>query len=109
VVETIRPIGNALPGGTSSRAACQLDLTDDRRQPAAPRQRGDSPPAGVSVMTGGTQDSGAADLVLSFSSVELAMCHLRARFTLELLEGGRPATVQGNGVGVTVEGDFPEG
>jgi hypothetical protein len=109
VVETIRPIGNALPGGASSRAACQLDLTDDRRQPAAPGRRGDGPPAGMSVLTEGTQDPGAADLVLTFSSTELAMCHLRTSFTLELLEGGRPAAVQGNGVRVTVEGDLPEG
>jgi hypothetical protein len=36
------------------------------------------------------------------------MCHLRSRFTVDLLEGGRPAAVQGNGVVVTVEGDLPE-
>jgi hypothetical protein len=109
VVETIRPVGNALPGGAASRPACQLDLTDDRRQPAAPSQGGDSPSAGVSVITNGTQDPGAAGFVLSFSAVDLAMCHLRASFTVELLEGGRPAAVQGNGIAVTVEGDLPEG
>jgi hypothetical protein len=109
VVETIRPVGNALPGGTSSRPACQLDFQDDRRQPAARGQRGGGPYAGVSVITEGTQDPGAADFVVTFSSVDLAMCHLRARFTMELLEGGRPAAVQGNSVAVTVEGDLPEG
>jgi hypothetical protein len=36
-------------------------------------------------------------------------CRLRARFTVELLEGGRLAAVQGNGATATVEGDLPEG
>jgi hypothetical protein len=52
---------------------------------------------------------GAADFVLTFSSTELTMCHLRVHFTVELLEGARPAAVQGNGATVTVEGDLPEG
>lgn len=108
VVETIRPVGNALPGGAASRPACQLD-PQDSRQPGALGQRGGGPQAGVSVLTEGTQDPGAADFVLTFSSTELAMCHLRTRLTVELLEGGRPAAVQGNGVAVTVEGDLPEG
>jgi hypothetical protein len=37
------------------------------------------------------------------------MCRVRASFTVELLEGGRLAALQGNGATATVEGDLPEG
>ena len=37
------------------------------------------------------------------------MCHLEARFTVELLQGGRLAAVQGNGAVVTLDVDLPEG
>jgi hypothetical protein len=39
----------------------------------------------------------------------LRRCHLHQRFTVELLEGGRPAAVRGNGEVVTLDGDLPEG
>jgi hypothetical protein len=108
VVETIRPVGNAVSGGAASRPACQLEAGDSR-QPATTGRPGDAPSAGVSVIRQGARDPGAADFVLTFSSVALAMCHLNARFTVELLQGGRPAAVLGNGVAVTVDGDLPEG
>jgi hypothetical protein len=109
VVDTVRPIGNALPGGAASRPDCRLDWRDQRREQVAPSQPGGAQAVGASVMTEGTVDPAAADFIVTFSTQNLAMCRVHARFTVELLEGGRLAAVQGNGATATVEGNLPEG
>jgi hypothetical protein len=109
VLDSLRPIGNALAGGAASRLDCRLDWYDQRRERLAPSQPGGAPPVGPSVMTEGTVNPGAADFVVTFSAGHSTRCRLRAQFPVELLEGGRLAAVQGNGATATVEGELPEG
>jgi hypothetical protein len=109
VLDSLRPIGNALPGGAASRPDCRLDWYDQRRERLAPSQPGGVPPVGVSVMTEGTVNPAAADFIVTFSAGHSTRCRLRAQFAVELLEGGRLAAVRGNGATATVEGDLPEG
>jgi hypothetical protein len=109
LVDTIRPIGNALPGGAASRPDCRLDWRDQRRERVAPNRPSSAQAVGASVMTEGTVDPHAADFIITISGGNQAMCHLRASFTVEFLEGGRLAAVQGNGATATVEGNLPEG
>jgi hypothetical protein len=109
LVDTVRPIGHALPGGAASRPDCRLTWRDQRLEGRMPGQ-----PVGVrsvvaSVVTERTGNPHAADFIATFSTQGLAMCRLRAQFTVALLEGGRLAAVQGNGATATVEGDLPEG
>lgn len=106
VVDTLRPIGNALPGGAASRPDCRLDWRDQRRERTSPA--GDQA-VGAWVMTEGTVDPHAADFIVTISTRNMAPCRVRASFTVELLEGGRLAAVQGNGATATVEGNLPEG
>jgi hypothetical protein len=109
VVDTIRPVGNARPGGATSRPDCRLDWRDQRRgRTTAPRPP-DPGVVGVEVMTEGTTNPAAADFILTFSAPGMTPCHVLASVTVELLQGGRLAPVQGNGATVTVEGDLPEG
>jgi hypothetical protein len=109
VLDSLRPTGNALPGGAASRPDCRLDWYDQRRERLAPSQPGGAPSVAVSVMTEGTVNPAAADFIVTFSAGHSTRCRLRASFTVELLEGGRLAAVQGNGATATVEGDLPEG
>jgi hypothetical protein len=109
VLDTLRPIGNALPGAAASRPDCQLTWHDQRTERSAPSQPGGAQAVGASVMTEGTVNPHAADFIVTISGGSLARCRLRARFTVELLEGGRLAAVRGNGATATVEGDLPEG
>jgi hypothetical protein len=111
VVDTIRPVTNALPGGaTADRPACQLS------PPPSDRDRGSmfrlrpvdaTPRVGVSSMTEGSL-RGTSDFFMTFSS-GLAMCHLAKRFTVEFFKSGRRVPVQGDSAVVTLEGDLPEG
>jgi hypothetical protein len=114
IVDTVRPITSALPAGaSSSRPACQLAPGHDPVRSPASRFRRSAPDdrhplVGAGQMVEGTV-GGHADFFLVFATRELAMCHLQARFTVELLQGGRLAAVQGNGAVVTLDGDLPEG
>lgn len=114
IVDTVRPITSALPAGaSSSRPACQLAPRHDPVRSPASRFRRSAPDdrhplVGAGQMVEGTV-GGHADFFLVFATRELAMCHLQARFTVELLQGGRLAAVQGNGAVVTLDGDLPEG
>ncbi|HEX6676493.1 MAG TPA: hypothetical protein VF486_15890, partial [Actinomycetes bacterium] len=109
IVETVRPVTSALPGGASaSRPACRLQPFHDPlatqtlprvRPPAGP------PQVGAAIMTEG--NAVGADFFGTFGA-GLAMCHVRQRFTVEILERGRRAPVQGSGTVVTIEGDLPE-
>jgi hypothetical protein len=114
IVDTVRPVTNALPGGTTShRPACKLSPPIDPTDPAryrdlfrlAPVEA--SPRVGVSSMTEGGP-RGTSDFFMTFSS-GLAMCHLERRFTVEFLKSGRRVPVQGDTTVVTLEGDLPEG
>jgi hypothetical protein len=109
VVDTIRPVANAWPGGAAGRPDCRLDWRDQHRDWLAAREPDDVGAVWVTVMTEGTTNPAASDFVLTFTSANLAMCRVRAGVTVELLEGGRLAAVQGNGASTTIEGDLPEG
>lgn len=107
IVDTVRPITSALPGGAgASRPTCQLQPQEDPLA-SVPRVR---PPDGPPRISGSSMTEGnavGADFFITFGA-GLAMCHARQRFTVEVLEGGRPAPVQGSGTEVTIEGDLPE-
>jgi hypothetical protein len=108
IVDTARPIASALPGGVgASRPTCQLQPQQDPLARTIPRVRPpDGPPqVGGSLMSEG--NAVGADFFITFGS-GLATCHVRQRFTVEVLEGGRPAPVQGSGTEVTIESDLPE-
>jgi hypothetical protein len=109
LVDTVRPIGNARPGGAASRPDCRLDWRDQRRERTAPGRPSSGQAVGASVMSEGTVNPAAADFVVTISTRSMAPCRVRASFTVELLEGGQLAAVQGNGATATVEGNLPEG
>jgi hypothetical protein len=112
IVDTVRPITNALPGGAAgNRPACQLSFIND---PTAMSQLRETMPVdgiarvGVSAMTEGGP-RGTSDFFLNFSSANLAMCHLQKRFTVEFRQSGRRVAVQGDTAVVTLAGNLPEG
>jgi hypothetical protein len=111
VVDTLRPVTNALPGGaTAGRPACQLSLPNDR-DPGSPLRLTPvdaTPRVGVSSMTEGGPH-GTSDFFMVFSSGGLAMCHLERRFTVEFLNSGRHVPVQGDRAVVTLDANLPEG
>jgi hypothetical protein len=115
IVDTIRPVTNALPtGASSSRPTCQLAPYEEPVRSPASRFRRSAPDdrhplVGAAWHAGGSVGRHAAHFSLVFAAQELTMCHLQARFTVELLRGGRLAAVQGNGAVVTLDVDLPEG
>jgi hypothetical protein len=109
LVETIRPVGHARPGGAASHPDCRLEWRDQHQEWLMPGQRAGDRTVVASVATERTRNPHAADFVATFSTQGLAMCRVRASFTVELLQGGRLAAVQGNGATATVEENLPEG
>ena len=110
IVDTVRPVTNALPGGaTADRPACQLSLPDYRDPGSLLRLTpvDATPRVGASPMTEGGP-RGTSDFFMNFSS-GLAMCHLERRFTVEFFKSGRRVPVQGDTAVVTLDADFPEG
>lgn len=109
LVDTVRPVGHAVPGGAANHPDCGLEWRDQRQEWRSPGQPAGARTVVASVVTERTGNRHAADFIVTFSTQRPAMCRVRASFTVELLEGGRLAAVQGNGATVTVEGDLPEG
>jgi hypothetical protein len=111
IVDTVRPVTNALPGGATDRPACQLspptDPASERLGLFRLRPVEASPSVGVSSMTEGGP-RGTSDFFMNFSS-GLAMCHLEKRFTVEFWKSGRRVPVQGDETVATLAGDLPEG
>jgi hypothetical protein len=110
IVDTLRPVTNALPGGaTADRPACQLSLPDYRDPGSLLRLTpvDATPRVGASSMTEGGP-RGTSDFFMNFSS-GLAMCYLERRFTVEFFKSGRRVPVQGDAAVVTLDADFPEG
>ncbi len=96
----------ALPRAGGDRLGGHRRAGEGERGDPAPRRRHQA--VGAGIMTEGTTNPAAADLILTFGANQ-AMCHVRASVTVELLEGGRLAAVEGNGATATIDGDLPEG
>lgn len=101
VVETVRPIGNAVDGPqpTTARRPCRI-----------PSPGGLSTDLELQTPDSRPRDAREVGLEVEFrSSGSLVSCRLRQRVTLELWEGGRLANVRGNRSTVELDGVFPEG
>jgi hypothetical protein len=101
VVETVRPIGNAVDGPepTAVRRPCRV-----------PSPGGLSPDLQLQTPDSKPRDAREVGLEVEFRTSEsLVSCRLRQRVTLELWEGGRLADVRGNRSTVELDGVLPEG
>jgi hypothetical protein len=101
VVETVRPIGNAVDGPepTAARRPCRI-----------PGPGGHSADLQLQTPNSRPRDASEVGLEVEFrSSDSLVSCRLRQRVTLELWEGGRLANVRGNRSTVELDGVLPEG
>jgi hypothetical protein len=101
VVQTVRPIGNAVDGPEPPAA---------RRPCRIPSQGGLS--ADLELQTPDSKPGDAREVGLEVEfrmSGSVASCRLRQRVTLELWEGGRLANVRGNRSTVELDGVLPEG
>jgi hypothetical protein len=101
VVETVRPIGNAVDGPepVAARRPCRI-----------PGRRDSSFDLQLQTPDSKPRDACEVGLEVEFKmSSSLVSCRLRQRVTLQLWEGGRLAKVEGNGSTVEFDGVLPEG
>ena len=100
VVETVRPIGNAVEGPepVAARRPCRI-----------PGRRDSSFDLQLQTPDSKPRDACEVGLEVEFKmSSSLVSCRLRQRVTLQLWEGGRLAKVEGNGSTVEFDGVLPE-
>jgi hypothetical protein len=101
IVEAVRPVGNAVaPQPAATRRPCRI-----------PDQRLHSSPD-VELQTPRSQPRNASEVGLEVEfrmSSSVVSCRLHQQIRLELWEGGRLASVRGNGSTVELDGALPEG
>ncbi len=115
MVRTVQPIGNAVDRSARAHPACRTGRNGDLANPYP--QVGTSP------------DTNAIRFTLGAVSWRVIPCHLHARLSVEIQQVwhvqndpktearthvathdiSRPAPVRGNGAGVLLDGDLPEG
>jgi hypothetical protein len=115
MVKTVQPIGNAVDGSARAHPACRTGRNGDLANPYP--QVATSP------------DTDAVRFTLGAVSWRVIPCHLHTRFSVEIQQVWwvqndpktearthvathdirRPAPVRGNGAGVLLDGDLPEG